>query len=748
MSKKNSKFLVKQNDQSDCGVACLLSVIKYYGGNATLEQLREHSGTDRIGTTLLGLMEAASAIGFEPKGYEADSKSLIEHNQPTILHVQKEGLEHYVVFFEYSNGIFTIGDPAEGVKEYSVLEVNELWKSRRCLVLKPNSSFQSTNQQDKRKLNWFYQLVKEDFNVLISSAIIGLILAGLGMATAVFSQKLIDTIIPSESISNLITATILLFFILIIRALLQYMRGRMIIGQSMNFNNRIVNYFYGSLLYLPKRFFDGRETGDMIARLNDTARIQSTITQLVGTLLIDLLTLLVTLAVIFHYSWQIGIIAVFFAPLYFVIIWVHNKRIIESQREVMKSYAQTESFYIDTIKGIGDVKIANAEERFSSQGSLIYGTYQNKVFSLGSIGVSLNLLYGLVGILFTSTVLAFGGVLVIKNTLTIGALMALFALVSALIPSVLNLAMLPIPLSAARIAFDRMFEFTGIMPESINKERVESITDFCFDNVFFRFQGRSALLKGINFDLKQGELVTLTGESGCGKSTIAQIIEKFYPIESGRILVNGDIPLQDININCWRSMVGYVPQNPHVFNGTILENILINCKDKAQDLYEQIKEFGLIDFFNQFPMGINTLVGEKGINLSGGQIQVIAILRGLIKQPQLLILDEVTSAMDRKTEKIIIDLLKIIKPKISILLITHKIHSLRVIADRIYILENGKIEHFGTHKKLMDTDNFYSQYWNEIIKKPVQQCVWVMFTVYYGMCFALRHCLRLALRQI
>ncbi len=123
MSKKIFKFLVKQNDQSDCGIACLLSVIKFYGGNATLEQLREHSGTDRIGTTLLGLVEAASAKGFEAKGYEADSESLIKHNQPTILHVQKEGLEHYVVFFEYSNGVFTIGDPAEGVKEYSTIEI-------------------------------------------------------------------------------------------------------------------------------------------------------------------------------------------------------------------------------------------------------------------------------------------------------------------------------------------------------------------------------------------------------------------------------------------------------------------------------------------------------------------------------------------------------------------------------------------------------------------------------------------------
>lgn len=715
MGKKFSKYLVRQNDQSDCGVACLLSVIRYYAGNATLEQLHELSGTDSVGTTLLGLLEAARASGFEAKGYEADTKSLMEHNQPAILHVQKEKLEHYVVFFACNNGTFTIGDPAGGIREYTGAELNSIWKSKRCLVLTPDSTFQTKQQQGKRKLKWFYRLVREDVNVLLSSAIIGLVLAGLGMATAIFSQKLIDTIIPSNSISKLITATVMLLFLLAIRALLQYVRGRMVIGQSMSFNNRIVSYFYSTLLSLPKRFFDGREVGDMTARLNDTARIQNTITQLIGTLLTDLLTLAVTLTVVFYYSWQVGVVALLFAPLYFVIIWAHNNRIVKSQREVMKSYAQTESFYIDTIKGIGDVKGSGGEAHFSSMGGAIYGAYQHRVFSLGSIGISLNLLYGAIGVLFTCIVLAIGGILVIKNTLTVGALMALFALVSALIPSVQNLAVLPIPLSAARIAFDRMFEFTGISAEPAGSRKIEGIKSLAFENVSFRFPGRSVLLKGIDLHVSRGEIVALMGESGCGKSTIAQLIEKFYPVESGSITINSHIPLQNINTNCWRSMVGYVPQNPHIFNGTIMENILISSDVQPQVLLARINEWKLSVFFNQFPMGLNTLIGEKGINLSGGQIQMVALLRTLVRQPQLLILDEATSAMDRNTEFLIFDLLKHLKPQVAIILISHKIQTLKFLADRIYILEGGQIEHYGTHHELMDFDNFYSQYWNAII---------------------------------
>lgn len=712
MNRKLSKILVQQLDLSDCGVACLLSIIKYYGSDATIQQLHDLSGTDRVGTTLLGLMEAAKTLGFDAKGFEADSQSLAELNQPSILHVQKEKLEHYVVFFGFTHGIFTIGDPIEGIKEFTELELNDIWKTKRCLVLKPNNAFQTIKQQGKHKLDWFYKLVKEDINALVSITIIGLILSGLGIATAIFSQKLIDTILPSDNISMLITATIILFFMLFIRSVVLYIRGFMIIGQSMNFNGRIIDHFYASLLSLPKRFFDAREIGDMTTRLNDTTRIQNTITQIIGNQIIDIFTILVTIAVIFIYSWQIGLITLIFAPLYFIIVLAHKRRIIESQRDIMKNYAQTESFYIDTIKGIEEIKSTNSEAYFSSLGRIIYHTYQHKVFSLGSIGITLNLIYGTVGILFTSIILAVGGVFVIKNTLTIGTLMALFTLVSSFIPSVQNLAMLPIPLSAARIAFDRMFEFTAISPEALKGESITRIDELSISNVYFRFQGRSALLKGINMEVKKNEVVAIVGESGSGKSTIAQIIEKFYPIESGGVIINENIPLQTIDTECWRKLVGYVPQNPHIFNGTILENILLNSELSPNELFKQTREWGLFSFFEQFPMGFNTLVGEKGLNLSGGQIQVISILRTLIKEPQLLILDEATSAMDKNIEKKIILILREIKPQIATILITHSVQSLRDLVDKTYILEDGKIKYCGTHYDLMAFDNLYSQYFN------------------------------------
>lgn len=165
-------------------------------------------------------------------------------------------------------------------------------------------------------------------------------------------------------------------------------------------------------------------------------------------------------------------------------------------------------------------------------------------------------------------------------------------------------------------------------------------------------------------------------------------------------------------------MVGYVPQNPHIFNGTIAENILFDLDEtNFRSLVEILDTTGLMQYFIKFPLGLETLVGEKGINLSGGQIQMIALARAMVKKPQLLILDEATSAMDRETEGIVIKLIGEIKASMAILFITHRLNVLKIVADRICVIENKKIETSGSHAELLKTDNFYSRYWNEILSQ-------------------------------
>ena len=221
------KTFTLQQDQTDCGVACLLSLVKYYKGSNSIEKLRELSGTNITGTTMLGLYQSANKIGFDAEAFEADMPNLKALNEPSILHVLMEGnLQHYIVCYGYDAylNLFVIGDPAKGLLELNETDLDKIWQSKALLQLKPNADFVFKKDQQNAKWQWFKQLIKDDINILTLTMILGVLATILNLATAIFSQKLIDKILPSGDQQKLITSLILLFLVLLIRAGLSFIR--------------------------------------------------------------------------------------------------------------------------------------------------------------------------------------------------------------------------------------------------------------------------------------------------------------------------------------------------------------------------------------------------------------------------------------------------------------------------------------------------------------------------------------------
>ncbi|MCU0447028.1 MAG: peptidase domain-containing ABC transporter [Microscillaceae bacterium] len=705
-------FLVKQQGESDCGVACLLSIIRYFGGNQKLEYLRELSGTTAQGTTLLGLVQACPTLGLAGKGLRVNMDYLHQIKNPVILPVVIDNrLNHYVVCYPKSSptptlpgreGVITppsegvgerllIGDPAKGIVQYTENELDSIWQSKAVLTIEPNESFvlAKTEQADKRK--WLLNLLQEDWAMLSIASLIGVVLALLGLATAVFSQRLIDEILPKAQYHKLYIGLGLLTFLLLARAGLNYVRSWFLIKQSLAFNQRMIAKFYGALLHLPKPFFDTRKIGELIARMNDTKRIQNNISFIAGNVVIDSLIVLISSIFIFNYHWQIGILACLSIPFYLLLAYRFSAKIIQSQQSVMESYAYNESNYMDTIQGISTIKSLQKESFFAQITQTIYGLYQQKLFDLGKLGMRFNFWAELIGILLIISIFAFTSWAVLDKQLQIGEMMAILTTVGSLIPAVGRLATMNIQIQEAKIAFDRMYEFASLQPESPTPTLPEgggvsyslpfgegrggasaSFEELEVKNLSFRFVGRKPLFQNINFSVKKGEMIALLGESGSGKSTILQILQRFYTPEKGEVLINQQ-NWQTISTEVWRKQVGYVPQDIKIFNGTILDNI---CLASPQAHFEKVVQFcqslGILDFFQQFPQGFLTLVGEQGLNLSGGQKQFIALIRTLYHQPTLLLLDEFSSAMDKNLEKLSFDLLFQLKPTLAIILVTHQ----------------------------------------------------------------------------
>ena len=713
MNKKHiEKTHTLQLDQSDCGVACLMSLIKLNGGTNSIEKLRELSGTTKQGTTMLGLYQVANKIGFTAEGCEADIQALIDHKQPLILHVViQEQLQHYVVCYEYDNEKgFLIGDPAKGVYYLSVEELDKIWISKSCLTLEVNEHFVKAETEKHSQKKWFLALLKEDYKLLWISVLLGVFVAGLGLAMSLFSQKLIDDILPSNNIKKLVSGIGLLTVLLLARVGIGALREFFLLQQSKDFNNRINTNFFSSLLQLPKPFFDTRKIGELVARLNDTQRVQRVIKMLASSLVIDILVSIISMVFLFMYSWKIGLISFLSVPIYFYIIYRNNKKIINSQKEVMQSYAFNESNYINTIQGIATIKNDNKLDFFNKTNEVVFANFQDKIFNLGKINITLSWQSGLASVFFLIGILVYTSIQVFNKEIKLGELMAILGIVSSIMPSIANLALISIPINEAKIAFDRMYEFASIEKEKEEGIPILEINSIAIENLSFRFAGRSELFTNINLNIKKGKFTAIVGESGSGKSTLGQILQRFYNFENGAIILNNQLKLNEIQLKSYRDLIGVIPQEITVFNGNVIDNILLGNTDSPENIIQFLTYYGFDVYFNQLPQGLATILGEEGINLSGGQKQIIALARVLYKKPQFLILDEATSAMDRNTENFTMNLFKKIKPNCAIFFISHRLNALKNIADIIYVLDKKTITNFGNHNQLMQTDNFYSEY--------------------------------------
>lgn len=709
-------IFVHQHGHSDCGVACLASIIQYHEGQRTLDEIRQLCGTTKLGTSLLGLYQGAITLGFDAVGLEAEEvDNLKELENPAILHIILENrLQHYVVYYGFDGDQLIIGDPSRGIEKWSKKKLEEVWESRALLRLSPNYSFQK-NTIKKNRYHSLIDWVKEDTNILLASLFLGILMAVFSLATAIFSQKLIDVILPTKDMIKLVVGLVLFGIVLLAKNGLGFVRSTFLITQSKDFNNRMFSSFFQSLLNLPKSFFDSKKTGEMIARMNDTRRIQSTISNLAGNLLIEFLVIITSLIGVFVYSWQVGIIVSCFIPIYILILWLLNKPIINAQKDLMGAYAMNESNYVDVIKGISEVKSTASTELFHKTTTFLYSAFQDQIFKLGKIQIRFGVLTELAGILLLICVISYASRMVFQDQLLIGSMMAIISLSGSIGPSMARIAIFNIQMQEAKVAFNRMEEFTGLAGESTVGDSIDGINQISLEKVTFHYPGTLDLLKEIRLKVQKGKISALLGESGSGKSTILQLIQGFYHPVNGQILIDGK-DIESIDIQSFRMKVGVIPQNIKIFNNYLLFNI---CLSESQEDYEKVipwcKKTGFDKFFNKFPDGYMTLLGEEGANISGGQKQLVGLARALFKNPDILIIDEGTAAMDRDTEKFVMELLRKLTAEKGVLMVTHRIPT-AMEADEVYLLENGEIVDSGDPNKLIVRENFLSEYYKELVQ--------------------------------
>jgi ATP-binding cassette subfamily B protein len=730
MRSRNSLPFRLQQDQCDCGVTCLRNILNYYKAEVSLEKLREWSGTGRQGSSLLGLHQAAGQAGFAAQGAQAngiaDLRS-VEH--PCILHVSPDGvLQHYVVYYPEADGqranrpaglpreglLYLIGDPARGLVYLTPEELKKIWPSRTLLLLEPGKRLEEWRQQRKKKLHWLWQTLKEDVHLLYVALALGAVCSLLNLSTAIFSQQLVDQILPGKHLPSLYIGLASLGLLLILKGVFSFLRQDLLIRQGYGFNLRITSRFYRSILYLHKFFFDHRQIGDLTARLNDSLRIQQAVSYILGDMAIQTLLMFITMGFLFVYCWPIALACGVMIPVVFGVVKLFERDIVTGQRDVMVAHARNESNYVDSIRGMQTIKAMNRQSLFAATADGFIRQFQDAMLKLGKTRIRFSLLLEIVTSLFLLGVIGWASLRVIHGSLHTGGLIAIIQLAGMLMQTVITVALTNLQVQEAGVALDRLYEFTMLEPEFVppmevagaiirkmepevsRKERPqkeagmhvpEPFRHLTVEKMGFRFPGRKLLLKEISLDLKRGEIVVLAGESGQGKSTLLQVLQKFYPYEGGVVKCNGK-ELSVIDTPMWRNLIGVVPQDIAVFSGALIANLALDPTADVDRLVVFCREYGFDRYFEQLPQSWLTILGEGGVALSGGQRQLLALARCLFAGPQLLLLDEPTAAMDSATEQFVIGVLRRYRPQAGILIISHK-DSLTQLADRVYFLQDG-----------------------------------------------------------
>ncbi len=712
------KIHVQQLGEYACGLACISAISKYHGGNISQEKLREISGTTLNGTSLLGLYQAAKKIGFEPRGFEADIENLKKLAHPVILHVvMDKNQEHFVVCYGYENDTFVIGDPGWGVVSFSADELEAIWKSKALLQLTPVSNqFQFEEKDRISQFIWFKSLIKDDIPILVVSAVIGLVMAILGLSMAIFVQKLIDDFLPNEHREKILIGFIALLVLLIARTVLGLIRGVFMARQGKDLNVRIIRSFLEKVIHLPMSYFKGYSTGDLIARMNDSMRIRNTVALITGNVLISCLVVIISSVYLFIILVPVGLISVSSIVVFLFIAWRYHSHILGKQKELMAAHSANESQYVDTLTGIGTIKSFGKENTFYDRINAVYDHYQTKGYELSILGTRFGFVTELAVSVYVILVFAIGVWYVLEGQILLGELMALVTVSGSMIPSLAGLMAANIQIQEAKVAFNRMFELIKLETELKTKDKAIQISTnnkedcISIQNLTFRFPGRKPLLADINMEIRTGEIITLFGQVGGGKSTLVDLIQMHYAPEQGHISISGKDRKQ-WQIDQWRSQIAVVAQREKTFNSTVIDNICMsNDPNELEKCINFFKGSIIGAYIESWPQGYLTLCGGEGVNLSGGQNQLVSIARALFKRPRFLIMDESTSAMDYDTEhKTMKHLREVIRQyNTGILLVTHRLGLARQ-TDKIYILSKGKITCSGTHEQLTKTDNDYSK---------------------------------------
>lgn len=710
------RIKVKQHDMMDCGAACLSSIGAYFDLNVPIALIRQYASTDKKGTNLLGLIEGAAKMGFSAKGVRAEYENLFELPVPAIAHVVLGNqVQHYVVIYGINKQYIEVMDPGDGLIHHLSHEAfKQIW-SNVLLLIAPNDDFVAENQKTSVEQRFWY-LLKPHKAMLLQVLLGAIVYTILGLSTSIFLQKIVDNVLPEDNRNLLNLMGVIMIVIILVQVFINHARTLITIKTGQQIDARLILGYYKHLLRLPQQFFDSMRVGEIISRINDAVKIRAFINEVLVMFAVNVFILIFSFALMFTYYWKLAIIMLTVVPLFSVIYYFSNKLNKQTQRKLMENAADLQTQLVESVNAVSTIKRFGLENFANFKTETRFITMLQTVYDAGRNALWIGNASSFVSTSFTVILLWAGSVFVLNKVITPGELLSFYAIVGYFMSPVAGLVGMNKTFQDARIAADRLFEIMDLEQEPV-ENRAELIPDMVgdihFKDVHFRYGTRVNVFEGLSLEMKKGEITAIVGESGSGKTTLLSLMQNIYPLLSGSIFI-GDYDIKYITNESLRKMVAVVPQEVHLFGGNVIDNIAVGDLQPDMKRVMQIcRELEITDFIERLPNGFNTFLGENGTNLSGGQRQRIAIARALYRDPEILILDEATSSLDSESEQHVQNAIALLRERQkTIIVIAHRLSTI-MHADKIIVLQTGKLVEEGNHTELLKKKARYHRLWQQ-----------------------------------
>ncbi|MDQ8766336.1 peptide cleavage/export ABC transporter ComA [Streptococcus ruminantium] len=702
-----------QVDTRDCGVAALAMILEYHHSHHSLASLRELAKTTMEGTTALGLVKVAEDLGLETRAIRADM-SLFEVGDltyPFIAHVLKDGkLMHYYVVTGADEKTIHIADPDPSVKLTKLTRerFEQEWTGV-SLFMAPRPEYQPHKEKKQGLLSFVPLLAKQKRligNIILATLLVTLI----NIVGSYYLQSIIDTYVPNQMKTTLGVISIGLVVVYALQQLLSYAQEYLLIILGQRLSIDVILSYIRHVFHLPMSFFATRRTGEIVSRFTDANSIIDALASTILSIFLDVSIILIISVVLFSQNIYLFFITLLSLPIYSVIIFAFMKPFERMNQEVMETNAVLSSSIIEDINGIETIKSLTSEKQRYQKIDKEFVDYLKKSFAYNKAEGQQKVLKRLAQLVLNVAILWLGATLVMDNKMTLGQLITFNTLLVYFTNPLENIINLQTKLQTARVANNRLNEVYLVESEFADQKTVTDLSlvsgDIDFRDVSYKYGYGADVLSDINLTIKRGEKISFVGVSGSGKTTLAKMMVNFYDPYKGEINLN-NVNLNQIDKHALRQHINYLPQQPYIFNGTILENLLLGAKEGTtqEDVLRAVEIACIREDIEKMPLNYQTELTSDGSGISGGQRQRIALARALLTDAPIMILDEATSSLDILTEKRIVDNLLALDK--TLIFIVHRL-TIAERTERVVVLDKGKIVEQGCHRELLDQQGFYA----------------------------------------